>query len=129
MAGCLRNARAVGTYVASKYRDGATIAVIASGEKWRSDQSLRPSLEDQLGAGAILYQLLQCVDQASGFSPDATAVAAIYQAVSGQVESLIRMSASGEELISGGFADDVAYAAQVDISQTVPIMVNGAFAD
>lgn len=58
IAGCLRNAQAVAEYVASKYRDGVTIAVVASGERWRSDQSLRPSLEDQLGAGVILDQLL-----------------------------------------------------------------------
>lgn len=129
VAGCLRNAQAVAEYVASKYRDGATIAVVASGEKWRSDQSLRPSLEDQLGAGAILDQLVQRIDQASGFSPEATAAAALHRAVSGQVQPLIQMSASGEELISSGFADDVAHAIEVDVSQAVPIMVNGAFAD
>ncbi len=58
VAACLRNARAVGRWLR---RQGygtvdAPIGVIASGERW-PDGSLRPSVEDQLGAASVLDAL------------------------------------------------------------------------
>ena len=50
LAGCLRNARAVAEFA---QQAGRTFNVIPSGERWR-DGSMRPALEDALGAGAIL---------------------------------------------------------------------------
>lgn len=50
LAGCLRNAAAVGAW--ADKADGP-VTVIACGETW-PDGSLRPALEDLLGAGAIL---------------------------------------------------------------------------
>lgn len=149
VAGCLRNAAAVGQYLAAKHRDGASVAVVASGEKWRSDRSLRPSVEDHLGAGAILYHLLECdepkrVDgqgdqhtssepvyyrcDRDSFSPESIAAASMYSAVQESIATLVGRSASGEELTASGFAEDVEYAQQVNVSQSVPIMCDGAFA-
>jgi 2-phosphosulfolactate phosphatase len=51
LTGCLRNYKAVAQCA---QRQGKTITVIACGERWEQDQSLRPSLEDWLGAGAII---------------------------------------------------------------------------
>jgi 2-phosphosulfolactate phosphatase len=52
IAGCLRNAAAVGRFLRGRGAPGP-VTVIAAGERW-PDGSLRPALEDLLGAGAVL---------------------------------------------------------------------------
>lgn len=57
VVGCLRNATAVAGVVAKRLGVGDSVAVIAAGERWSDDDSLRPALEDHLGAGAVLAAL------------------------------------------------------------------------
>lgn len=118
VAGCLRNASAVGRLVAAH---GGASAVIAAGERW-PDGSLRPALEDLLGAGAILAM----VDPA-GLSPEASAAVAAFRAVRTTLEEAVRECASGRELIVRGFAADVELAVELDATDRVPVMVDGAF--
>ncbi|MFD3657722.1 2-phosphosulfolactate phosphatase [Streptomyces sp. NPDC058620] len=125
VASCLRNATAVGHWLA-QHGYGTLdrpVAVIASGERW-PDGSLRPALEDLLGAGAVLAALRkQC---GGSLSPEAAATAACFEATS-DVIAAVTTSASGQELTDGGFADDVRIATELDDCDTVPILTNGAF--
>ena len=107
LAGCLRNAQAVAQQANQL---GKRISVIAAGERW-PDGSLRPSLEDLLGAGAILSYL-----QGEQSVEAETAVASFQQHQDNLLESLLRCG-SGKELVGRGFTEDVQIAAQLNVSE------------
>ena len=119
LAGCLRNAQAV---AAAAGRIGDRIAVIAAGEKW-PDSSLRPALEDLLGAGAILDGLI------GRLTPDAEAARAAYRGMKNRLEDAIRTCASGQELTQAGYAEDITYALAMNVSRAVPMLIDGAYRD
>ena len=119
LAGCLRNASAVGR-VAAKV--GTTIAVIASGERWSSDGSLRPAFEDLMGAGAILKAL-----NASTHSPEALAAISAFDAGRSTLADNLTACASGRELIERGYPGDVAIASALDSCNHVPLLIDGAY--
>ena len=80
LAGCLRNASAVAE---AALRSGKRIAVIPAGERWE-DNSLRPSLEDWLGAGAIIDELT------GSLSPEAQAARDAYRGTGADLTQTIR---------------------------------------
>jgi 2-phosphosulfolactate phosphatase len=120
LTGCLRNAGAVATAADAL---GGTIGVIAAGERW-PDGSLRPSLEDLLGAGAILDRL--DLDGRT-HSPEAQAAAGAARFLDPATQ--LHHCASGRELITAGYAQDVQIAAELDVSHVVPLLRDGAFTD
>jgi 2-phosphosulfolactate phosphatase len=121
VGGCLRNRRAVASYVA---RHGGVVTVVAAGERW-PDDSLRPAVEDLWGAGAVLAAL---VDLGIGdLSPEARMAEAAYRAVEPVLAEAMRDCASGRELVAGGFAEDVEVAAVLDASDVVPVLVGQGF--
>ncbi|KGM10166.1 2-phosphosulfolactate phosphatase [Cellulomonas bogoriensis] len=128
VAGCLRNARAVAAHLARALEAGRSVGVIAAGERWRHDQSLRPALEDHLGAGAILAHL-DSMGHGHHFSPEATAASAMFRSAGRELGRLLRDCVGGRELTEMGFAADVTVAGAVDESATVPVIVDGAFVD
>ena len=117
-AGCLRNARVVAEAAA---RCGPRIAVIPAGERWRTDWSLRPALEDWLGAGAIIQHL------PGSLSPEARLAAEAFRSAADDIHAVISACSSGKELIAQGFAEDVALAAAIDADESVPRLVEGAY--
>jgi len=112
IAGCLRNAAAVGEW-AGKSNGG--VAVIAAGERWR-DGSLRPCWEDMVGAGAIISNL------PGSLSPEASAAREVFQSVKGNICGLMLSCASGRELVERGFSADVRLASEYASSTTVPFL-------
>ncbi|UYQ65601.1 2-phosphosulfolactate phosphatase [Streptomyces peucetius] len=125
MASCLRNASAVGRWLARLGYGTAErpVLVIAAGERW-PDGSLRPALEDLLGAGAIIAEL-----ESRGAGPLSCEAAAARTcfAQTADVTSAVAACSSGIELARSGFADDVAIATEFDASVTVPVLTDGAF--
>jgi 2-phosphosulfolactate phosphatase len=117
LAGCLRNATAVAR-AASRF--GSTVAVIPAGETWATGE-LRPSLEDWIGAGAV-------IDACAGsHSPEASLAAAAFGHVRDDLLYALRNSGSGKELIERGFGLDVDLAAGLNVSTNVPRLINRAF--
>jgi 2-phosphosulfolactate phosphatase len=117
LAGCLRNAEAVARAAAGQ---GTRISVIPAGERW-PDGSLRPCVEDWLGAGAILSHL------SGSLSPEARLARAAFQESRAELDRMLRESGSGRELRERGFGEDVTLAAQLDASATAPRLEDGAY--
>jgi 2-phosphosulfolactate phosphatase len=115
---CLRNAPAVGRWL--RGRTGR-VSVVAAGERW-PDGSLRPAVEDLWGAGAVL-----AAAGSEGASPEAVAAVAAFEAVRDRLPEALAASASGRELVVGGFGADVAAAAAYDVSAVVPVLDGDAF--
>lgn len=117
-AACLRNAGAVAR---SAQELGSKITVIPAGERWKHDYSLRPALEDWIGAGAVISGL------SGSKSPEAQAAERIFYAFQDDLLSILKNIASGTELIQQGFLQDVELAAALNVSQTVPQLTDGAY--
>jgi 2-phosphosulfolactate phosphatase len=115
----LRNRSAVARWLAPRVADGASVAVVAAGERW-PDGSLRPAVEDLWGAGAVLAALVDL--GASDLSPEARVAEQAFRAVTHQLPAALRECASGRELDAIGFGVDVDMAAEVDTSDVVPIL-------
>jgi 2-phosphosulfolactate phosphatase len=110
LAGSLRNARAVADAAS---RLGHTFNVIPSGERWR-DGSMRPALEDLIGAGAILRWL------PGSRSPEADAAVATFERCQDRLIDTLDRCGSGCELNERGHSRDKELAGALDVSSCVP---------
>lgn len=115
----LRNYEAVADAVRALRPDG-TVAVIAAGERW-SDGSLRPAVEDWLGAGAVIAAL------GSDTSAEAAVARSAFLAAAEGLATTIRTCMSGRELIERGFEVDVEIALEVGLGRCAPRLVDGIY--
>lgn len=122
----LRNARAVAAWATARGfgTPDRPVNIVAAGERW-PDGTLRPALEDLLGAAAVLRALHVWPGHRS---PEARAAAAALEGV-GDLGAALRGCASGRELVAVGWQDDLAAAADVDVDVVVPLLSGGAFRD
>jgi 2-phosphosulfolactate phosphatase len=116
---CLRNAPAVAQRAATH---GPRIAVIPAGERWH-DSSLRPCLEDLIGAGAVLEAL------PGRLSPEAETAVAAFSRFRRDLRGALSRCGSGKELIDRGFELDVELAAEHAVSTVSPMLVQERFVD
>ena len=121
LAGCLRNAAAVAG-AALNLAGGGAVGVVPAGEGW-PDGSLRPAVEDLLGAGAVLHHLE--LDPC----PEARMARDAYHAAGQDLAALVRAGRSGQELLARGFPGDVDLAVQEGCSAAAPLLRDGAFQD
>ena len=117
IAGCLRNCRAVAEAAMAK---GANIAVIPAGEKW-GDGTLRPCVEDLMGAGSIIAHLRGTL------SPEAKLAMAAFEGASANLIDHIDACSSGKEKAARGEANDLVIASELNASECVPILIDGAY--
>lgn len=128
LLGCLRNARAVaGVIMAEQKRRGArtSVTIVAAGEL-SADGTLRPAVEDQLGAGAIVEALgVLGIDHTS---PEAAMAGEGFRGLRRATRHLLTASGSGRELLDRDKRDEVLNAAEVDAASAVPVLRDGVFA-
>lgn len=117
LAACLRNASAVASAASAV---GRRIGVVAAGELW-PDGTLRPALEDWLGAGAVIAAL------SGSRSPEAEAAAEAWVAARSSATRRLLGCTSGRELVERGYARDVELAAEHDVSRCAPRLRGGAY--
>ena len=127
LAASLRNRTAVARWILEHQRalgHRVRVAVVAGGEV-RDDETVRFSVEDLLTAGAVIDALGSFGIDAC--SPEAAAACAAYTGLSRATRHLFTASTSGVELRADGQGADVELAAQTDVSDTVPVLVDGVF--
>lgn len=117
-AGCLRNASAVARAADAV---GGIVGVVPAGERW-PDTSLRPAIEDLVGAGAIVTAI-----GADNASAEAALAAAAFASARQSLAATLFGCMSGRELTESGFARDVELAAELDVSDAVPVLRDGEF--
>jgi 2-phosphosulfolactate phosphatase len=117
---CLRNRSAVAALLTERLERGATVAVVAAGERW-PDDTLRPAVEDLWGAGAVLALL------DADLSPEARLAAEAFRAVEDTLAAAVHGCASGLELTVATFGEDVEVAAELDVADVVPLLEGGEF--
>lgn len=124
VAACLRNAGAVATWLRAQGYGTADrpVGVIAAGERW-PDATLRPALEDLIGAALVIDGLAA---QPDGLSVEAAVAVAVLDGVP-DLAAAVRGCGSGRELIAAGFGEDVEVAVEINQSEVVPLLHGGVF--
>lgn len=126
LIGSFLNASAVAAAANKIQQDsGAAITVVPSGEMWNdvreNEDRLRPSIEDYLGAGAILSGLN------GAKSPEAQVCVNAFQSSKESLKQLIWDCGSGRELMERGYEEDVLHCCRLDSAAVVPILIKGQF--
>lgn len=126
LIGSLLNASAVAVIAEELQQEtGADITVVACGELWNdageNEDRLRPSIEDYLGAGAILAEL------SGKKSAEAEVCSGAFKSTESRLKELVWDSGSGRELRERGYEEDVHYCSQLNLTDIVPVLKEGRF--
>jgi 2-phosphosulfolactate phosphatase len=126
LAGSLLNASSAASAANKLSKElNASITVIPCGEQWHDvtdyDDTLRPSVEDYLGAGAILSYLN------GNKSPEAQVCENAFLGSRPLISELLWECGSGRELRERGFEEDVKHCSRVNVFDVVPLLVDDHF--
>ncbi|HUB71707.1 MAG TPA: 2-phosphosulfolactate phosphatase [Acidimicrobiales bacterium] len=124
VAACLRNAAACARWaLASGYGlPDKPVSVVAAGERW-PDGTLRPAVEDALGAGAVLLRLQEA---GCRLSTEAALTAEMYRNTN-DIAGALATCGTGFELYAMGFGADVDIASELDRDDYAPVLAGGTF--
>lgn len=114
LAGCLLNASAVARVLRATNRDVTLLCAGTGGEV---------AEEDIIGAGAVLDALLRTTTCSTDVIADQAR--RLFLDSSQQLLDVLSTTAGGRNVIAAGLADDVAFAARVDVSEVVGRVHNG----
>ncbi|MCI0450745.1 MAG: 2-phosphosulfolactate phosphatase, partial [Chlorobi bacterium] len=117
LCACLRNCQAVAEYA---MQQGESILVVPAGEKW-DDGSIRFSLEDYIGSGAVI-SFLQ-----GNFSMESKSAVNLFNSFKDNLFDGVSNTISGIELIKRGFEEDISIASEFNVSKTVPLLRENSF--
>jgi len=128
LIGSILNASSVAAFANQlKKQIKANITIIPCGEVWNevqeNEDALRPSIEDYLGAGAILAEL------EGTKSPEAEVCIGAYLHSKERINELIWECGSGRELRIKGFEQDVLHCSRLNSYKVVPILEKNCFID
>lgn len=98
-----------------------SVVVVAAGERW-PDGSLRPAIEDSIGAGLLLHRLSVGSPPVRLSPAAALAARSVRGLTADELAALIRTGVSGTELTDAGYDEDVEMAVQLDADSVVPIV-------
>jgi 2-phosphosulfolactate phosphatase len=120
LAAALRNRSAIARRVLdlqSRRGRRMIVAIVAVGERW-PDGRARFALEDQLVAGAVVDALSDIgIDDTS---PEAAVASAAFAGLEHAVKHVLSACVSAKALAAQGRHDEVALAAQLDVTDVVP---------
>jgi 2-phosphosulfolactate phosphatase len=112
------NRAAVGDWLTARYEDGL---IVCSGYEGIF------SLEDTVCAGAVVEQVVS-----HGAPPElgdgARACLALWQRFGADLSSLLRGSGWGRHIVAIGLGDDLDICARLDVTDVVPVMIEGRIA-
>lgn len=126
LAGSLRNRTAVARRILELQEERGErlmVAIVAAGED--TGDGLRFTIEDQLGAGAVVDALIALgIDHTS---PEAAVACAAFEGLRHTATHLIGASGSAVGLVGAGRRPEVRSATEVDASTEVPELRAGGF--
>lgn len=119
LIGCLRNRAAVAARAPAEGRTGGQeIAIVCAGE----ENAVAPSVEDAFTAGAIVERMI-ATDPTLTLAAGARLARRLYHAYHGDPLLAFAESPHAAELRRLGYADDLLFAAAMDVESCVPTAV------
>lgn len=116
LVGCVRNRAAVAARALAEGRTaGQEIAIVCAGE----DDAVAPSVEDGFTAGAIVERLIEA-DPSLRLAAGARLARRLYHAYHGDPLLALAESPHAAELRRLGYAEDLLFAAAMDVESCVP---------
>jgi 2-phosphosulfolactate phosphatase len=111
--GALTNADAVAEYLVQQQLDVTLLCAGTNGEV---------AMEDLLGAGAVIEGLLR--RRAIQYDSDTAMIArALFDACRHDLAGFLRRTQGGRNVVHAGLGEDIAFAAQLNSSRTVPVVL------